>query len=141
MAASFTGEGTVAPLVRTIRSRHDTDAAAGTDYGEVIGAAPFDGVVSGVRFLPDAAVSGATTTATTWTVANKTKTLNAAALAFITATDLVAFTAKTITNSGTAANLVCAAGDVYALVKTHASTGTAMPSGSIEIDFSANSIL
>lgn len=138
---AFTGETGEAPRIVTLRVRHNTDAAAGTDYSEVTCTAPFAGTVSGAVFIPDAAVSGATSTATTWTIANKTQTLNAAALAFITGTDLVAFTAKALTLSGTAANLACALGDVYALVKTHASTGTAMPAGCVEITFSRNDIL
>lgn len=139
--STFTGQAGEAPLLRTIRARHDTDAAAGTDYTEVVGTAPFAGTISAVSYIPDAAVSGATSTATTLAVRNETQNLAAAALAFITGVDLVAFTAKALTLSGTAANLVVAAGDVITFKKTHASTGTAMSSGSVEVVFSRNDIL
>lgn len=138
---AFSGESGEAPRIVTHRVRHNTDAAAGTDYSEVLCTAPFAGTITGAVFLPDAAKSGDTTTATTWTIANKTQTLNAAALAFITGVDLVAFTSKAITVSGTGSNLVVALGDVIALVKTHASTGLAMPSGVVEVTFSRNDIL
>lgn len=141
MPASFTGETGLAPGVFTLRRGIIPDAAAGTDYTTALGTAPFGGTVTAVRFIPDASVSGATGTATTLTLTNKTATLNAAALAFITGVDLVVGVPKVITLSGTAANLVVVAADVFQLVKTHASTGTALLGGVIEVDITRNDIL
>jgi hypothetical protein len=57
-----------------------------------------------------------------------------AAKAFVTGEDAVAFDEEAITLSGTPANLNAAEGDIINVVKTHASTGTAI-SGSVEIDY------
>lgn len=133
MPASFTGEVGISPSVRTYRLRHAVDAAAGTDFSEVVFVAEFAGTITGVRYIPDAAVSGATATANTLSLLNKTQTLTAAALAFIVNVDWVAFTSKVIT-LGTAANVVVAVGDVFSFAKTHASTGTAGPAGLLEVD-------
>jgi hypothetical protein len=136
---AFSGETGQAPLVYTMRMRHAAEGAAATDFSEVIGVAPFAGNVSGARFIPDTAVSGATATANTLAVLNKTQTLIPAALAYITGTDWVAFTSKSLT-LGAAAAIVVVAGDVFSAVKTHASTGTAGPAGSFELDITRSDI-
>ena len=138
---AFAGETGEAPLTYTLRRAVIPDAAAGTDYTTAVGTMPFAGSVSAVRFIPDASVSGATATATTLTVTNKTQTLNPAALAFITGTDLTVGVPKVITLSGVAANLVVAASDVLQLVKTHAGAGTALLGGVLEIDIVRGDIL
>lgn len=139
---AFTGETGEAPRIVTVRIRVIADPDAGTVYSRVIGTAPVTGSVTGVVFIPDATKNGVTATATTWTLANKTATLNAATFAFITtAGDLTAFTAKALTLSGTASNLVCTTGDVYAIVKSVAGAGEIQPAGVWEVTFSRNDIL
>jgi hypothetical protein len=113
-------------------------ATAGTDFDVTAFRAPFPLTVTAVRFLPDAALTGATATATTLSVINKGQSgagaVSMAAKAFVTGEDAVAFDEEAITLSGTPANLNAAEGDIINVVKTHASTGTAI-SGSVEIDY------
>lgn len=136
--AAFTGETGEAPLLRTIRVRH-TGGIANTTFDETIGTAPFTGTVT-AQFIPDAAMTGATATERTLKILNKTATLVPALLSFITGTDLVAFTAKTLT-AGNAANVAVTSGDVLTFASTVTSTGTAHPAGSVELTFSRSDIL
>jgi hypothetical protein len=138
---AFSGETGEAPRIVTVRIRVIADPDAGTLYSRVIGTAPLTGSVSGASFIPDTTKAGATATATTWTLANKTQSLNAATFAFVATTgDLTAFTAKALTLAS-AANLLCTSGDVYAIVKTVATTGEIQPAGVWEISFTRNDIL
>lgn len=132
MPPSFVGEVGVLGLVVTLRTRRGSNAA-GTDVDETVGIAPVAGNISAVRFIPDAAMTGATATATTLTLNNKTATLAPATFAFITGQNLVAYTSKALT-LGAAASLVVVLNDVLAFTKTHASTGTADPAGVVEVD-------
>jgi hypothetical protein len=97
----------------------------------VLGEAQFNGVVTDVSIIAEAAMTGATATARTMTVFNRGQagagTTQVATLSFITGTDLVANDEKALTLSGTPANLAFVAGDVFECVETVASTGTARP--------------
>lgn len=139
MPPSFASETGLAPSNRVMRVRH-TGGIANTTFDEVVGTSPFTGTVSLVQFIPDAAMTGATATERTLKVLNKTQTLVPALLSFITGTDLVAFVAKTLT-AGVAAQLAVNAGDILSFASTITSTGTAHPSGTIEVTITRNDIL
>lgn len=119
-------------------------AGAAVDQDTIIGEAPFDGTVSAADILPEAAVSGATATARTFTLINKGQaglgTLVVATLALITANDMVAFDAKPLVLSAVAGALTVAKGDVFVLAETHASTGTAHTGGICRVDIVPRSV-
>jgi hypothetical protein len=91
-----------------------------------------------VSLLPEAAVTGATATKRTFTLVNKGQagagTTVIATLDLITGTNLAAFDEAAFTIAADPANKV-AAGDILALVETHASTGTAHSGGEVLITF------
>ena len=93
-------------------------AASGT---QAIGKIPFAGKISSVSYIPDAALTGANTNTRKISVINKGQsgsgTTVAAELQFDSGVNLTAFDEKTIPNSGTAANLNVAAGDVLAVIE------------------------
>lgn len=129
----------LAPLKQTFRARVAL-TAAGTDDEEVLFVAPYTGAVTAVRYNPDAAITGATATATTLAVRNRgaagAGTTVMASIAFITGTNAVAFDETTVPLHATVANRDAVAGDVITFQKTHASTGTATPDAEVEVDFS-----
>ena len=125
------------PLVRRAGGWIPGQTAA-TDSDQAIAVAPFDGTVTKVSILPEAAVTGATATKRTFTLVNKGQagsgTTVVATLDLVTGTNLAAFDEMLFTLSADPANKV-AQGDVLALVETHASTGTAHSGGEIEVEF------
>ena len=137
--ASFAGETGGAPLVRTHRMRHTGEAAAGTDFEEVMLTVEFGCIVTGARFIPDATVAGSDTLTNTLAISNRTQTLTPASTTYPAASGFTAFTSKAFT-LGNAANQVVAQGDVLTFKKTHLSTGTQGPSGTVEVDISRTDI-
>jgi hypothetical protein len=113
-----------------------TGNAASTG-GQAVGRVPFRAVVTAVKFIADAAVTGATATEATLTLTNRTGaglgSTAVAAKSFITGEDMVAFAPEDITVSGTAANLDVAEGDVLTIDKTVTSTGTLIPAGTVVV--------
>lgn len=113
-------------------------AGAAVDQDTIIGEAPFDGTVTAASILPEAAVTGATATARTFTLVNKGQagagSTTIATLTLITSNNMVAFDEKDMVLSATAADLNVAKGDVLALVETHASTGTAHSGGICKVE-------
>jgi len=98
---------------------------------------PEAGVVAGVSYAPTSAQSGANTNSRTLNVINKGQagagSTSVASLALVSGTNLAAFVPSTITLSGTAANLVVAAGDVLQVQSLSVGTGIADPGGEFEI--------
>lgn len=113
-------------------------AGAAVTQDTIIGEAPFDGTVTAASILPEAAVTGATATARTFTLVNKGQagagSTSVATLVLITSNDMVAFDEKAMVLSGTPANLQVAAGDVLALVETVAGAGTAHTGGVCKVE-------
>lgn len=113
-----------------------TGNAASTG-GQAVGRVPFRAKITAVKFIADAAVTGATATAATLTLTNRggdgLSSTAVAAKAFITGEDMVAFAPEDITISGTAANLLVAEGDCLTIDKTVASTGTLIPAGTVVV--------
>jgi hypothetical protein len=98
---------------------------------QVIGEAPFDGAVSSVLIVPEAALTAHSTNFRTFRVVNKgqggagTTVVATFATDTVTTDDLKAFDEKAIPLSGTAADLVVKAGDVLAADETKAAEGVA----------------
>jgi len=103
--------------------------ALGTEYKQAIWKAPFACTVTSVKILPQAAVTGNTTNNFSVNILNGgqvgTSTTSVAVKEYNTGVDSVALTEETLTLSGTAANLVLAAGDWLVWSKTEDGSGLA----------------
>lgn len=127
-----------APLVQKL-SANVANVAAASDLSTIVGEAPFAGTVTGVTYTPKADLTGANTESRTVSLINKGSDGNGttvvATLAFVSGVNATDFDEKAITLSGTAANLVVAAGDVLAWVSTHVgSTGLADVGGLVQVE-------
>lgn len=124
------------PLIRTHQARVNA-VGAGADATEDVAVADWAGTVTSVTYTPDATITGANTNSRTITVVNKaqdgTGTTTVATLALTSGVNIAGSDEGTITLSGTAANLVVAAGDVLAFVSTHVGTGIADPGGLVRV--------
>ncbi len=115
-------------------------ATAASTVEQVLFRAPFACTVTAVDFTPNTTQTGADSTYASLVVYNRTTGAGStvvASLDFTSGVDLTALTPKTITLSATAADLNLAAGDVIAAAKTVASTGRALPAGSVRVSFKA----
>lgn len=119
-------------------------AAATAD--QVIGEVDTAGRVTGVSYIPEAAVTGAASpNSRTFTLVNKGQdgagTTNIATLALTSGVNLAAFDEKQITLNSTASNLVVAAGDTLLWVSTAVTGagGLADPGGVVEVEIGASS--
>lgn len=97
------------------------------------------GVVTAVRYVPNANYTGAATNYRSFQVRNKgaagAGTTVVAQLDGVNGTNLTAFDEAAITLSGTAANLVVNDGDVLSSYSLHVGTGLADPGGKLIIEF------
>lgn len=115
-------------------------ATAGSDKEEALFRAPFACTVTAVEWTPSSNVTGDDTNYFTLTIYNRTTGAGStvvAQLAFVTGVNATANTPKTITLSGTAANLNLAADDVITASKVHTASGLACPTGSVRVSFKA----
>ena len=132
---------TTAPYVQAIERNVPAVSTAGNDDDTVLGQAPFDCTVTSVEYVPEAAITGAATNHRTFSLVNKGQagsgSTTVATLAFdsgsVTAT---ANNERTITLSGTAANLVLAAGDTLQWRSIHIGTGITDPGGVVRVTIS-----
>jgi hypothetical protein len=127
------------PLTEVIRHVIPASAqAANTDI--ILGIAPFAGTVTSVKYIPDTDITGANTNTRKVSVINRgsagSGTTEMAALSFTSGINGTAFAAKTITLSGTAANLAFVAGDVLAFKSEAVASGLADPGGTVEVTIS-----
>lgn len=115
---------------------------------ETIGEAPAAGRVVSVTYTPEAAITGAASPdSRTFTLVNKGTDGSAgsdvtiATLALTSGVNLVAFDEKAITLSGTAANLVVAAGDILVWVSTAVTSGGGLvdPGGLVQVEIGSTS--
>lgn len=96
--------------------------------------------ITGVRWVPAAAVAGAATNNFALQVQNKGTggagtTGITTAKTYASGTNSVAHAAEALALSATAADLNVAAGETVALVRTVNGTGLAMPDGMVEVAF------
>jgi hypothetical protein len=116
---------------------------AGTTQDWVIGEVESGGTVAEVVIIPEAAVTANATNFRTFRVINKGATgagstvVASFATDTVTTDDLVAFDEKSITLSGTAANLVLAENDVLVADETVAGTGVAHGGYTIKVIWKA----
>ena len=109
---------------------------------QVIGEAPFAGVVSSASIIPEANGTANATNNRTFKIVNKGQsgsgTTAAATFATDTVTtdDLKAFDEKALPLSATPADLVVAAGDIIAVVETVAAEGLAHSGYRVEVELS-----
>jgi hypothetical protein len=124
------------PLSRAI-SEAVPATATGSDATIMIGRAPFDGTVSTVTYAPNSTLTGADTNSRTLSIVNRGQSgsgnTTVASKAFTSGVNATAGDETAITNSGTAANLVVAEGDILAFVSTHVGSGLADPGGLVTI--------
>lgn len=126
-----------APLVQTIE-RSVAAVAAGSDLETDLDIVDFAGTVTSVKYVPSTALTGANTDSRTINVVNKGQsgsgTTTVATKAFTSGVNAPADDDTAITLSGTAANLVVAAGDVLVWQSNHVgSTGLADPGGLVQV--------
>lgn len=136
MAENPTVTSGLCPQQVVLRVECQPVATAGNDLTTEVGIAPFAATLVSAVYTPVASQAGAATNNRTLAVVDETSGDTMASLA-MTANDgahnLVAHTAKTLTNSGTASNLNVAAGDVIYFTSTHVLTGIADPGGVLEV--------
>jgi hypothetical protein len=131
-----------APLQRTIEADVPAVSTAGNDDDTVIAQAPFDCTVTAVQYVPEAAITGANTNTRSVSLINKgaagSGTTSVAALQFDSGVNASANDEKAITLSGTAANLVLAAGDTLLWRSLHIGTGQTDPGGLVRVTVTRN---
>lgn len=129
-----------APLVNVVTLDVSAVGTAGNDATTIVGEAPFAGVITGVAYVPAAAITGAATNNRAVSLVNKGQTgvgtAVPATLGFGNTVNAAAFDEKALTLSGTAADLVVAAGDVFAWTSIHVGTGIADPGGVVRVTVS-----
>lgn len=127
-----------APLVHTIEKTVGGVSTANATDSFAVGEAPFAGTVTSASYIPDAASTGDNTNKRVYTLVNKGQsgagTTVVATLDLVTGNNLVAFDEKAFTLSVVAGATTVAAGDVLALVSTHAGTGLADPGGTVKVE-------
>lgn len=114
--------------------------AAGSDHTEMVCRAPFAGTVASVTYTADTTLTGANTDSRTLSLKNRGQsgggTTVVATKAFTAGVNATAGDETAITNSGTAANLVVAEGDILAWESLHVgATGLADPGGMVAVAF------
>lgn len=126
-----------APLVRKLQATIPALGAA-VAGDQVIGEAPFACTLTSATFTPEAAITGATATARTFTIVNKgaagAGTTVMATLAFVDTVNGVAFDEKAFTLSAVEGATTAAEGDVLAVVEAVAGGGTANPGGLVQVE-------
>lgn len=125
------------PLKRTM-SAFIAALATDVDGSTVIGKAPFAGTITGVSYIPNAALTGAATNNRRHAVTNRGSaglgTTEAAFLAYAGSVNLVQYDEKTITLHATTANRDVAAADVLTFDSTAPGTGIADPGGRVIVE-------
>ena len=129
-----------APYVRVIEVDVPAVSTAGNDDDTVAFQAPFDCTVTAVEYVPEAAITGADTNSRTVSLVNKGQagsgSTSVASLALTNGVNATAYNERTVTLSGTAANLVLAAGDTVQWRSIHVGTGITDPGGVVRVTIS-----
>jgi hypothetical protein len=116
--------------------------AQGSTANTPVTKAPFAATVTAVEYVTAAAITGANTNNRVVTLANKgtagSGTTAVATLTFASGTNAAAAASTAITLSGTAANLLVAAGEVLQWQSTINGTGLADPGGLVRVTLSRN---
>jgi hypothetical protein len=128
------------PLFRTVLAEadHAAQATAGTTESFVIGEAQINATVTEVSIVPNGPLTADATNNRTFTITNTGQSgagvvAVATLITNVAGGNWVAFDEKLATLSGTAGNLVIAAGDVLSCVETIGGTGVAHPAFQIVV--------
>lgn len=131
-----------APFVRVIEEGVPAVSTAGNSDDTVLAQAPFDCTVTSVEYVPEAAITGAATNHRSVSLVNKGQagsgSTTVATLAFDSGVNATANNERTIPLSGTAANLVLAAGDTLQWRSVAVGTGIADPGGVVRVTVARN---
>ena len=131
-----------APLARKLEATIPAQGTANAAQDQVVGEAPFAGVVTGVSIVPEVVLIAHATNYRTFRLVNKgaagsgTTVVASFATDTVTTDDLAAFDEKAIPLSGTAANLVVAEGDILVADETVAASGVAHSGYKIQVEIS-----
>jgi hypothetical protein len=129
-----------APLSRVVEANVPAVSTAGNDDDTIVGQAPFAGTVTAVEYVPEAGITGAATNHRTVSLVNKgaagSGTTTVASLTFDNGVNATANNERTVTLSGTAANLVVAAGDTLLWRSVHVASGITDPGGLVRVTIS-----
>lgn len=114
-----------------------SQATLGTDDNWPVWQAPSKCQIASAVFVPSAAVTANATHYSIYTLTRYTAGASATTVATRSwaATDSVASTPETMSLSGTAANLLLAAGDTLEVVKTHGGNGLVIPDGLLVVTY------
>jgi len=114
--------------------------AGGSDDSNPVFIAPYDFTLESVTFVPKSTITGANTNTRKHELVNKgaagSGSTVMASLQYNSGVNATGFDEKTITNSGTAADLNGSSGDVVAFASTHVGTGLADPGGLLKVTIS-----
>lgn len=128
-----------APLVGTLDIPVPAQPTAGTDEAIVAFVAPYDATVTGVRYTPEAAMTGAAANNRFLRLRNRGQTgalgVTIAERELVSGQNPAAFDEYDITLSATAANRDVAQGDVIEWFSDAQGTGIADPGGRLAVDF------
>jgi hypothetical protein len=120
------------PLKRTLAMQFAA-LATNVDGSLVLGKAPFDGNVTAVGFIPNAAITGQDTNTRRVAITNRGSaglgTTETAFLQFNSGVNAVQYDEKAITLHATVANRAVTEGDVLTIDSTTPGTGLADPGG------------
>lgn len=134
------------PAVKDLRGDHSVTvpvtamASATTDNEQTAFVAPFNLKVTGVKWLPAAAVTANGTNYSTLSVRNRKADASGSALPATraySATNSTAWVAEDCTLSSTASDLLVNAGDVLTVQMIHTASGVVIPAGSVRISYQA----
>jgi hypothetical protein len=128
------------PRTETLTGTQPAITTIGNSDTSMLGEAPFAGTVTSVTYTPDGDITGAATHNRTFEVVNRgaagAGTTSVASLNMASGVNATGGDEKTITLSGTAANLVVAAGDILAFKSTAVGNGIADPGGLVQVTIS-----
>lgn len=126
------------PLVRKFETTLPA-TAAGADYTQALGEAPFAATLTAASYTPEANITGDDTESRTLTIVNKGADGNGttvmATLAYETGVDATDFNEQAFTLSAVADATDAAEGDIIAVHSTHVgATGLADPGGLVQVE-------
>lgn len=127
----------LSPYVKT-QGREIQPVVLGADATTIVFRAPYACTLAAVRYIPNAALTGAATNNRTHNLYNRSTGAGVVVMAtlnYASGVNLVDNVSKVIPLSATAANLEMAAGDVLEFESLHVGTGLADPGGLLELDY------
>jgi hypothetical protein len=129
-----------APRTIKLQGTQPPISTVGNSDSFPLGEAPEAGVLSSASYVPETTITGANTNTRIHRVVNKGQagsgTTVMASLQYNSGVNATAGDEKALTLSGTAADLVVAAGDIIAFESNAVATGIADPGGLVQVELS-----